>query len=371
MAHVQKIDSNRWRARYRTPDGDHRSRTFPRRIDAEQYLASIVTAKVRGEWFDPSRSSVTVESWANEWLTTRTDLKPSSLARVESVTRTHVIPTFGKRQLGTISNAEIRTWVGKLMGSRLSASTTRKCVFALRQMLDAAIADKRLSVNPALSVPLPAERAKEQRFLDRDELGTLLEVFDPRYRAVVLLGAYAGLRWGELMGLRRSRVDVLRSRITVAETGTEVAGRLIFGEPKTDKSRRVVPVPRSIMAELNQHLMENVGPGPDALVIATKTGSPFRRASFGRDFWEPALKRAGLEGLRVHDLRHTFCSLLISSGADPKQVSVWAGHASTAFTLDRYTHVYDAQADDVIDRLDAMLSAEPARGSNVRRLRGA
>lgn len=371
MAHVQKIDSGRWRARYRTPDGAHRSRTFPRRIDAEKYLASIETAKVRGEWYDPARATVTLELWAKDWLTTRTDLRASSIARVDAITRTHVLPAFGKRQLGTISNAEVRAWVGSLIGSGLSASTTRKCVFALRQMLDAAIADRRLTVNPALSVPLPTERSKEQRFLDRDEVDALLTAFDPRYRAVVLLGVYGGLRWGEMVGLRRCRVDVLRSRITIAETATEVNGKPIFGEPKTDKSRRVIPLPRRIMAELAEHLQENVPASADALVLATKTGGPLSRSSFGRDFWEPALGRANMAGLRIHDLRHTFCSLLISSGADPKQVSVWAGHSSTAFTLDRYTHVYEAQADEVIDRLDAMLSADSARPSNVRQIRGA
>lgn len=371
MAHVQKIDSGRWRARYRTPDGAHRSRTFARRVDAEKYLASIETAKVRGEWYDPARAKVTIEQWAKDWLTTRTDLRPSSLAKVESVTRMHVIPAFGKRQLGTISNAEIRAWVGSLMESGLSASTTRKCVFALRQMLDAAIADRRLTVNPALSVPLPAERSKEQQFLDRDEVDALLRVFDPRFRVVVLLGVYGGLRWGEMVGLRRSRIDVLRSRITIAETATEVNGKPMFGEPKTEKSRRVIPIPRRIMAEIAEHLQDNVAADVNTLVLATRTGGPLSRSSFGRDFWEPALKRAGMSGLRIHDLRHTFCSLLISSGADPKQVSVWAGHSSTAFTLDRYTHVYEAQADEVIDRLDAMLSADSARPSNVRQIRGA
>jgi integrase len=79
-------------------------------------------------------------------------------------------------------------------------------------MLDAAIADRRLAVNPAANVPLPAERAAEQRYLDRDQVLTLADTITPRYRALVLLGAFGGLRWGELAGLRRGWVDVLRSR---------------------------------------------------------------------------------------------------------------------------------------------------------------
>jgi len=84
----------------------------------------------------------------------------------------------------------------------------------------------------------------------------------PRYRALVLLGAFGGLRWGELAGLRRGRVDVLRSRVTVAETATDIGGKITFGEPKTPKSRRTVPLARSIMREVEQHLTEYVAPAP-------------------------------------------------------------------------------------------------------------
>jgi integrase len=72
--------------------------------------------------------------------------------------------------------------------------------------------------------------------------------------------------------------------------------------------------------------------------------------------WKPAAKKAGLDGLRIHDLRHTYMSLMIAAGANPKEVSTWAGHSSVSFTLDRYGHLYDEHGDDVADRLDTMLS---------------
>jgi site-specific recombinase XerC len=165
-----------------------------------------------------------------------------------------VLPAFGNRPLATIGNSEIRTWVGRMTADGMSAAAIRKCVFALRSILDAAIADQRLAVNPAANVPLPVEHAAEQRYLDREQVLTLADMITPRYRALVLLVAFGGLRWGELPGLRRGRVDTLRSRLTVCETATDIGGRITFGEPKTPKSRRTIPLARSIMREVEQHL---------------------------------------------------------------------------------------------------------------------
>ncbi len=282
--------------------------------------------------------------------------------------KTHVLPRFGARRLSTLTNAEVRAWVADLQKpsdhrAGLSAATIRKAAFALRAALDAAVADRRLSVNPAANVPLPSEKAAEQRFLTRGEVDALAEAIDPAYRVVVLLGALCGLRWGEINGLRRSRVDVLRSRITVDQTAVQIDGEGIsFGEPKTKGSRRVVPVARSVMAEIERHMNERVGVEPDALLVTGADGGALHRGTFWRAAWKPAVAACGLAGLRVHDLRHTYVSLLIASGANVKQVSTWAGHSSVTVTLDTYTHLFHDDGDDIADRMDLLLSARSADG---------
>jgi len=185
----------------------------------------------------------------------------------------------------------------------------------------------------------------------------------------VLLGAHGGLRWGELAGLRRGRVDVLQSRVTVADTASDVGGRITFGEPKTAKSRRVVPVARTIMREVEQHLAEHTAPAADALVFTSATGGPLYRGTFWPSVWAPAVRAAGLEGLRIHDLRHTFVAIMTAAGANPKEVSVWAGRSSVAFTLDRYGHLYDDHSDDVADRIDALLFTGRTAPAEVRNIR--
>lgn len=189
-----------------------------------------------------------------------------------------------------------------------------------------------------------------------------------RVDLTITLGAFGGLRWGELAGLRRGRVDVLRSRVCIYETATDIGGKISFGEPKTQKSRRTIPLARSIMAELEQHLAENVEPGPDALVFTSPSGGPVSRSTFWPQVWKPAVTAAGLDGLRIHDLRHTYVSLMVAAGANPKEVSTWAGHSTVSFTLDRYGHLYDEHGDDVADRLDQLL-AQGRRSADIRALR--
>lgn len=168
------------------------------------------------------------------------------------------------------------------MESGLSAATTRKAVFALRQALESAIADQRLIHNAAAAVPLPSERSKPARYLSQNEVERLAANVPPRDQALVLVGAYAGLRWGEAAGLRRRDVDPLRSRIRVTGTAVELHGQVTLdNEPKTTRSRRTIPVARGVMRRIEQHLDEHVDTSSDSLVFTALNGGPLYR-SWGR-----------------------------------------------------------------------------------------
>ena len=118
----------------------------------------------------------------------------------------------------------------------------------------------------------------------------------------------------------------------MSETLLEVDGELMFGPPKTKNSRRTVPLPRRIVGQLEDHIDRYVIGGPDALIFTGPKGAPVRRAGFHRCWWEPAITAAGLPHLKIHELRHTFVALWVAAGANPKEVSVRAGHSSVAFT---------------------------------------
>ena len=137
-----------------------------------------------------------------------------------------------------------------------------------------------------------------------------------RYHALVLVGAYGGLRRGEAVGLTRANVDVLRSRIIVETTAIEVRGKVTLGqEPKTRRSKQTVPVAGSVMRRLEQHLADHVGTEPDALVFTATRGGPLFRSTFAREAWRPAVEQAGLDGFTFHGLRHSFVAILVAADA--------------------------------------------------------
>lgn len=363
MAYIEKRGQGRWRVRWRDPDGELQGRTFTREDEAKRFRARVEGDLVSGGYVDPERSRTTVAAFAGTWRESVVDLRPSTLARLDATVNTHVLPEFGQWPLAAVGNADVRGWAALLRASGLSSSSVRKAVFALRRILAAAVADRRLAVNPAENVPLPGEDHGEQRFLTPDEVATLADAVPPRYRALVLLACYGGLRFGELAGLRRSRIDLVRGRITVAETLVEVGGSLSFGPPKTRNGRRGVPIPRSLVDVLAEHMDAYCDADAAALVFTSPQGRPLRRVLFRRRQWQPAVRAAGLEPLTFHELRHTYVSMCAAAGLDLYEVSKRAGHSSAAFTADRYRHLYEDADDAYAERLDAVFGAARATAS--------
>lgn len=349
----------RWKVRYWL-DGQQRSENFAKKGQADMFANRVEAGKDAGTWIDPRLGKTKVGPWADQWFRTKRKLRPTSRARLKGIIETHIKPAFGRRSLNTITYTEICEWVGDLEDSGLRPGTVRKVYDAMRQLMKAAVLDRRIPFNPCDSVELPQEDRNEQRFLDSGQVDALVEAMtgiEPRFRAFVVLGVFGGMRFGELAGLRRKRISTVRGTIKVAEVLIEVNGELSFGTPKTKNSVRTVPLPRRVVTELQGHLDTYVDDDPDALVFTGPKGAPLRRAGFHRCWWAPATRRAGLEGLKVHELRHTFVALWVDAGENLKSVSVRAGHSSVAFTQDRYGHLYENREPEIQDRLDALLEA--------------
>jgi integrase len=367
MAHIERRVRNgkvSYRARYRDPAGHERSKSFSRKVDAERWLADIEHAKIRGAWTDPALGKVRFSDWLTAWWATTTNLRPSTRARDEMALRLYALPRFGDMPLAAIRQLEVRAWVADLSTRSLAPATILKAYQLFGKVMAAAVDAGYLAQTPCRNVPLPRVEREEMRFLTPAEIVTLAEAIRPSYRALVLTGAYGGLRIGELAGLRRGRVDLLRGTVEVAEIITEVSGRLHVGPPKTRASRRMIGLPRFVVRELEAHLASKND--PDSYVFTAPRGGPLRIIAFRNRIWRPATKAAGLEELRIHDLRHTAVALWIAAGASPKEVATRAGHTSVSFTLDRYGHLYP-EADILLrDRLDALhATARPTEGAVV------
>lgn len=310
---------------------------------------------VNGSYIDPKSGTATLSAFAPEALAAITiDVRPTTKARIYSVYKVHIAPEFGHVPLTAITGAGVSAWVLR-MNAVQSAASVRKAAHVLSRLLGRAVADGLIKANPAQSIRLPSEVRHEQKFLTQAEALNLSIRIAPRFKAMVLVAVFGGLRFGEICALRREHVNPLKNTVTVKHTLVEVGSGISFGPPKTRTSLRTVTLPRSIMAALVEHMDAYTELGASALLFTGEKGQPIRRTWFYRHYWQPAAVLAGHEGLRFHDLRHTFVALWVSLGRNPKEVSKAAGHSSVAFTLDRYGHLYDTDHDGLADELDLML----------------
>jgi integrase len=353
---VDHLPSGRWRARYQGPDGHRHAAMFRTKADADVWLASQQTDRLRGEWVDPRGGRILLARWEEQWWATTVNLRPSTRVRDRGYLDRYVLPAFGDTELRRITQLDVRVWVAEL-ATRLSPATVVKAYQLLAKLLGAAVDAGLIPETPCRRVPLPRIERQEMRFLTVDEVALLAGTISPRYRALVLVGAFGGLRIGEMAGLRRAKVDILRARVDIAEITVEVAGHLYTGAPKTRAGRRQISLPRSVADELGAHLGTWAGP---QLVFTGPEGGPLRVPAWRRRFWIPAVTEAGLAPLRPHDLRHTAVALWIAQGANPKQVAARAGHTSVAFTLDRYGHLFPEADDALMTSLDAAHRAATA-----------
>jgi integrase len=325
-------------------------------VDAKKFLISVEHSKDTNTYIDPSRSKVKTGPFAmDSWLVGQAHLKPSTRARYANILDHHIVPRWGDTPLYAVGHADVQKWISSI---DLAPASVRYVHRVLSLIMELAVRDGRIPSNPTTGVRLPKVAKSEKRFLTAEELHRLADAaaqypipeVGQQYRALILLLGFCGPRWGEVAALRVKRVDLLRRRLTVAESVTEVRGRLEWGTPKSHQSRWV-PIPRSLVPLLAEVM---AGKSADALVFTTWRGRPLRNLNFRRDVFDRAAEDAGLARLTPHELRHTAASLAVAAGAKVKSVQAMLGHASAAMTLDVYAGLFDDDLDGVADRMDSL-----------------
>jgi integrase len=347
---------NSWRARYRGPDGRERSKSFPRKSDAERWLVQQRSLMAQGDWTDPAQGRITFGDYAEAWLEARADLKPKTRHQYQSLMRKHIMPTWRTVPLGKITFESLTHWVARLSLLGLGPSGIRQSVFVVSAALDHAVRSGRIRSNPAHGLGLPRPKRRDYVYLTHGQALTLADEAG-RSRLLILLLAYTGLRWGEATALRVCDIDFARRRIDVRRAFSDVGGRVVLGTPKSHQSR-TVPIPRFVAAELAAAVD---GKHADELVFTMPGGSVMRLSNWRQATFVSARGRAGLsDRFRIHDLRHTAASLMIQAGYPPKMLQEILGHASITTTLDLYGHLYPGEMDRYADRLDEAATNDDA-----------
>ena len=364
MASIKKRSDGRWRARYRDESDREHARHFARKVDAQRWLDEVTASIVTGQYVDPKAGRITFQEYAEQWRTVQVH-RPTSAAHVEGMLRRHAYPVFGSRQLGSILPSEIQAWV-KLLGTGdktskrrpLAPSTIAVVHAVVSGIFRSAIRDRKIVANPCEGTRLARTERRRVVPLTTTQVETLREELPDDLKALVTFAAGTGMRQGEIFGLTRDRLRLLGLNPVVVvdrQLLTRLGRRTEFGPLKTPASYRTIPLPKTIVQALNEHLsLRQIG---DEDLVFTLDGRPITRQAFGH-VWRPAAKLAGLTeatGPGIHALRHYYASLLIRFGESVKTVQARLGHASAAETLDTYSHLWPDSDDRTREAIDSVL----------------
>jgi len=345
---VKKRGSN-WYAYWRDAKGKQRSKAIgPRKKEAEAHLTRVQAQVDNGTYREIT--PITFPEFAEQWLQdyAAVQVKPSTLLNYQSMTYSSLIPFFGDVPLASIRTADVQRYVSERLASGVKASTVQKAFVMLKGMLKQAVEWDYLRVNPAYPVKAPRCEHVEMDALTPAEIHQLLAAFQPEWRPLFFTAIFTGMRLGELLALQWSDIDWNSSTIRVRRSVWQGT----FQEPKTRGSVRTIGMSPRLRAVLMDHKLDAPWSEHD-LVFCTAEGGILDDANLRHRVFEPALRVAGLRKIRIHDLRHTFASLLINQGENLKYVQQQLGHASITTTVDRYGHLMPDAHVGASQRLDA------------------
>ena len=359
FGNVRKRASGRFQARYVGPDGIERTAptTFETERQAEKWLTVVESEIIKGAWVPPEAGEVELGEYGEQWIAER-KLAPRTRELYEDHFRLHIRPHLGKLMLGAIKPATIRTWRKRLLDGGGTEPQAVKAYCLLRAILNTAVKDDGIiRENPCRIRGYDRYHTPERPVATVEQVYRLADEMPPRFRALVIVAALSGLRWGELAALRRADVDLAEGVIRVPRKLAALRNRMEFGPPKSEAGRRVVALPAAAVAALRLHLLQLVDADQDALVFVGDQGGLLRTGNFRRAVkWAETVRKAGLPvGFHFHDLRHTGNNLAAAAGASTRELMHRMGHASMRAAL-IYQHATSERDREIADGMDERIA---------------
>jgi integrase len=352
MANIEKRPSGVWRARYYDDAGKQHAKRFPRKVDAKAWLDTVTASVVRGDYVDPSAGRVTFTSFYEDWR--ERQVWVAGTRRAMDLAAGSV--GFGDVPLGRVRKSHVESWVKAMVVDELAVGTIHTRAQNVRSVLRAAVEDRVISRDPSVGVRLPRQRRSEvaMSIPTPEQVGRILRAADVDFAPFIALCAFAGLRLGEASGVQVGDVDFLRRELAVSRQVQRVkGGGLDIRAPKYG-SERTVFLAKDLVTILARHV-EQYPPREGGWLFGGLGDKPPAQTTISAH-WRATLKRAGLSGLRLHDLRHFYASGLIASGCDVVTVQRALGHSMATTTLNTYSHLWPTAEDRTRKAADAMLT---------------
>jgi len=333
------------------------------RGEVAEKLTRLQGQKLDGTLCDDER--LTVGEYLPRWLedSARPTIKENTYDNYETMIRVHIAKHIGGVKLAKLSPAHVQGMYSVMERGGASGRVRLLCHAVLRRSLKQAVRWQLVIRNVCDAVDPPKVEKREIQPLTVEQSQKLLaEVRGDRMEAVYVLALTAGLRQGELLGLKWNDIDLQAGTVSVQRTLRLKAGRVIVTSPKSAKGRRLVELPSMTVDAIQDHRKRMLADGHAGCewVFCNEAGNPVDKNNLVRRSFKPTLKRAELPPIRFHDLRHTHATLLLLQGEHPEVVQERLGHANIAMTLDIYSHVLPSMQRGAADRLGDMFRTESA-----------
>jgi integrase len=327
-------------------------------------LRATILANEQGSLVAPGR--VTVEQFLSRWLEdcAKPKLRPSTFASYAQIIRLHVVPGLGPVPLQRLNPQLVQSWLNERRRVGLSARTCQYARAILCSALGQALRWGIVPRNVVTLVESPRVERHEIRPLLPDQARALLDTVRlHRLGALFTVALALGLRQGEALGLKWDAVDFQAGVLHVRAALQRVGKKWVLVEPKSERSRRIVALPRMAIVALRAHrvrqkkerLLAGSRWNESGFVFTTRTGTPIAPRNLNRAF-KGLLKKASLPEVRFHDLRHTAATFLLAQGVDPRTIMETLGHSQISLTLNTYSHVLPALQQDAAARMHELLS---------------
>lgn len=338
-----------------------------RKSEAETILANLLVQLEQGTYVEASK--ITVAEWLKEWLEEykKPTLRPKTYDLYTWTIKSYIIPAIGSTPLQKLQPHHLQ----RLYNSIREDGKSTRLVHLVHQLmhgaLNQAVKNRLVQVNVAEATTRPKMQKKEVRALTPEEQDNFLRTLaGHQLGAAFMLALGTGLRRGELLGLHWEDVDLGEGVLHVRRNIVYVRGKgIVVQPPKTEKGNRMVPIPKLVLKMLEGH-RERLEKGglyrSDGPVFPSRTGGYIYPDNFERTFRQ-LRRQAGLEGVNLHALRHTFATRLLELGEDLKVVQELLGHARIGITADIYTHVTERLKKRAVDKLDRILGTGTIMGT--------
>jgi integrase len=356
---IRKLPSGRFQVRYPGPDGLVRPAddTFATKTDADTWLTRKEAEILDGDWIDPDAGEILIADYASTWIEERPGLRPKTIANYRSLLRCQITPLLASVTVGELTLARVRRWRKKLLDSGTSPITAAKAYRFLRAVMNTAVDDGLIKRSPCRITGAGSEDSPERPVLSVPQVYALADAVGLRYRALILLAAFSSLRWSELAALRPEDINLDTCTVRVTRQLNKPGAVPVFGPPKSTAGRRVVDFADLIVPDLRKHLSA-VPAG--ALAFTSPEGAALSNTNFRRRVWVPALAAVGLDGVHIHDLRHTGNQFTANAGANTRELMVRMGHDSQRAAL-IYLHSSDKRQRALADAVANAARAELAQ----------